>query len=519
MMALAALLVAAAAGHGISHLFRIPAIPMLVLSGLALSFVGVVPPQFLEDALIVGLTFLVFLAGLELNPQRVGRQRRAALQVGLVQFLVLGGAGFAAGITLGFQIQTSLYLALALSASSTLVVVRTLQRRRQLFEPFGRMVLGVLLLQDLLIVCLIPVAVLFPQGARAVGIGLLGTLGMGLLTGVVLRWVAPFLIRSVREDGETLLLAVLALLFGFLGIAQLAGLPLVVGAFFAGVSVSGFPVNGLVRGQLAPVSDFFSALFFTALGASLVLPSVQVLAQGAGLSLLVVLITPPVVAFMAERAGFSARPGIFSGFLLAQTSEFSLVVGLQGMVAGHITPDVFTVIVLVTLITMTLTPFLASDRLTWRLLDYHPGRRPPDLDPPPRDHVVLIGAGSNGQALLEELALGGREVVVVEDDPAIIDFLEESGFRTVRGDATDFEVLRKAGVEEAHLVVSTVPRPEDIGPLLDKGRQIPIVARVFNVEDAEWVKERGGEPVLFSDAAADDFLEWYDAGCPPQELE
>lgn len=519
MMALAALLLAAAVAHGLAHGLRMPAIPFLVVSGIALSFTGVVPGDFLEDALILGLTFLVFLAGLELNPRRVGRQRRAAVQVGLVQFLALGSLGFGAGNLMGFTVQTSLYLALAVSASSTLVVVRTLQRRRQLFEPFGRMVLGVLLLQDALIICLIPVAVLYSEGLGAVAMGLLGTVAMTLLSAATLRWLAPTMIRRIQEDGETMLLGVLSLLFVFLAISYLVGLPPVVGAFFAGVSLSSFPINGLVRGQLAPVSDFFTALFFTALGASLVLPSWAVVAQSLILSLMVIVFTPLVVAFMAERAGFSARPGIFSGFLLAQTSEFSLVVGLQGVVAGHLTQEVFTIIAVTTIITMTLTPFLASDRLTWRLLDYHPGRRPPELDPPPTDHVVLVGAGSTGQLLLEELSLGGREVVVVEDDPGLIDFLEEAGFRTVRGDVTDFDVLRRAGVQRAHLVVSTVPRVEDIAPLLERAGDTPVVARTFNIEDAEWIRGRGAEPVLFSDAAADDFLEWYDAGCPPEELD
>jgi len=515
--ALAFLLVAASLGHAVSRWLNLPAIPFLILGGLLLSLAGVTPAGFLEDALVLGLTFLVFLAGLELNPGRVKRQRRAAVFVGLGQFLVLAASGFGAGMLLGFSTQASLYVALAVSASSTLVVVRLLQRRRQLFEPFGRMVLGVLLLQDALIIVLIPVAVLFSQGTTAVLVGLLVTAGLALLSWVSLRWIVPFLVAKTQGDGETFLLSVLGFLFLFMGVSHLVGLPLVVGAFFAGMALSAFPVNGLVRGQLASVSDFFVALFFTALGAFLSLPSAGVFLQGLGLALLVMVVTPPVVAFFAERAGFSARPGIFSGFLLSQTSEFSLVVGLQGMVMGHISQDTFTVIALATLVTMTLTPFLATDYLTWKLLDFHPGTRATDLDPPPDDHIVLLGGGSNGQALLEELSLAAHEVVVVDDDPVIISFLEESGIRTVRGDVTDFEVLRMAGVSRARMVVSTVRRPEDVGPVLAMAGGTPVLARAFNVEDAEWIRERGGEPILFSDAAADEFLAWFDAGCPAED--
>ncbi len=519
MTALAALLVAASLGHAASRWLNLPAIPFLIVAGLLLSLMGVAPADFLEDALVLGLTFLVFLAGLELNPGRVRGQRRAAIHVGLGQFFVLAVAGFGVGRLLGFSNQASLYLALAVSASSTLVVVPLLQRRRQLFEPFGRMVLGVLLLQDALIIVLIPVAVLFSQGTGAVLAGLIVTAGMAFLSWVSLRWIVPFLVAKTEGDGETFLLSVLGFLFLFMGVSHFVALPLVVGAFFAGMALSSFPVNGLARGQLASISDFFGALFFTALGAFLSLPSTQIFLQGLVLALLVMVVTPPVVAFFAERAGFSARPGVFSGLLLSQTSEFSLVVGLQGMVMGHISQDTFTVIALATLVTMTLTSFLATDLLTWKLLDLHPGTRVSELDPPPDDHIVLLGGGSHGQALLEELALAAPEVVVVDDDPVVIAFLEESGFRAIRGDITDFEVLRKAGVPRARMVVSTVRRPEDNGPVLTMAGDTPVLARTFNVEDAEWIRERGGEPVLFSDAAADEFLAWFDAGCPSEDEE
>jgi CPA2 family monovalent cation:H+ antiporter-2 len=509
MMGLAALLAAAAAGHALARWLALPAIPFLVLTGLAVGPTGLVDRHFLQDALVLGLTFLVFLAGLELNPRRVGSQTRAALTVGVGQFLVLGGAGLALGLAFSMGVQASLYLALAVSASSTLVVVRVLQQRRQFYQPVGRMVLGVLLLQDAFVILLIPVVVLFPQGWVAVGVGLVATVGMAALSAVTLRWIAPQVLPRMREDGEALLLLVLAFLFLFLGMSHMAGLPLVVGAFFAGVGISSFPSNGVVRGQLVPVSEFFVALFFTSLGAFMVVPSPVMVAQGAAVALLVLVLTPPVVAFLAERAGYSARPGILAGLLLAQTSEFSLVVGLQGMVMGHVSEQVFTVIAVATLLTMTLTPFLAGDRTTLALLHFHPGKGAPALDPHPTDHILLVGGGTNGQAMLEELSLGSHEVVVVDDDPAVVAFLNESGFRALRGDAGDVEVLLKAGVKEAKMVISTVRRPEDNGPLLAVAPEGKVVARAFNVEDARWIEERGGEAVLFSDAAAEDFLAWY----------
>jgi len=503
------LLVAAATAFGISRRFGIPAIPLLIASGFVAGRLLPLPDEFLESALILGLTVMVFVAGMELNPERARGQERAAIQVGLVQFLVLGTIGMGGALLLGYSAETGTYIALALSASSTLVVVRLLQSRRQFFEPFGRLVTGVLLLQDLLVILAIPIVTRLPDGATAVAVGVLSIVGLVVLAGAVLRWVAPLVVRALGGDEETLLLTVLAILFTFMGLAHLLQLPIVVGAFLAGVSLSGFPVAALLRGNLGSISDFFGALFFTALGAFLPLPDATALLHALVLSVVVVLVTPPLVAIIAERAGFSARPALAAGLLLSQTSEFSLMVGLQGVVIGALAPEVFGVIALTTIITMVLTPFLATDRVTWALMRRHPLRGRARLDEPPRNHVLLLGAGRNGGTLLEILIVTPCSLVVVDDDPALIARIREAGVPALRGDASDVEILRAAGAERARVVVSTIRRREDNAPLLAMVRNVPVLVRAFNVEDGEWIRARGGRPILYAEAAARDFLDWY----------
>lgn len=509
MTGITLLLLAAAAGFALSRWSGLPAIPFLLVGGVVVSAAVPLPEQFVEDALVLGVTVMVFVAGVELSPDRFHIQRRAALLVGFAQFAALGATGMALGLLLGYGGETAAYLALALSASSTLVVIRVLQSRRQLFEPFGRLVTGVLLLQDLLVILLIPVVTRLPEGSGAVLTGVLATLVMVALAGVVLRWVAPFAIRRLSGDEETLLLVILALLFAFMGLSHLFQLPLVSGAFLAGVALSAFPVSSLVQGQLNTLSDFFGALFFTALGAFLPLPTATEVLQAGLLALAVLVVTPPLVALVAERSGFSARPAIASGLLLSQTSEFSLVVGLQGVVLGHLAPGVFTVIALTTVVTMMLTPFLVNDRFVWRLVHAHPFKRADALEERPEGHVLLLGCGRNGITLLEFLMVTPNRIVVVDDDPALVDRVRQASVPVLRGDVSDVEVLRAAGADRARVVVSTIRRAEDNAPLLAMVRDAPVLVRTFNVEEAEWIRERGGRPILYSDAAADDFLEWY----------
>lgn len=510
MTGIALLVGGAAAAFALARWTGLPSIPFLLLAGLSLGLTGGVPPALLRDAVVLGVTFLVFAAGIELNLRRVGRQRSAALGVGVVQFACLGAAGFGVALLLGFAAAPALYVAVALSASSTLVVVRLLQRRRQMFEPFGRLVLGVLLVQDLAVILLIPVLAGISEGP---GVVLSGLVGVGLLIGLAyacVRWVTPPLFRRLQRNEELLLLVALSFLFLFSGLADVLGLPWIAGAFLAGVSLSPFPVSGLARGQLRSLSDFFLALFFTALGGLLVLPSPGEILQAAALAFTVVILTPPLVTLLAERAGLSARTSIEAGLLLSQTSEFSLIVALQGLLAGQIGSELFTVVALVTVLTMILTPFLSTDRMAWRLMRFHPSRRRGGPGLPAQGHVLFLGCGENTLPLLETLIAVGHRVVVVDDDPAIIERLVEGEVACIRGDASEPVVLERAGVGRARLIVSTVRRPEDNATVLRMAGEVPVLVRVFETEAAERIRALGGIPIVYSDAAADEFLAWFD---------
>jgi len=511
MFGLAALLVGAAVGFGLARYLRLPTVPVLLLAGVLLSAAGVVPDaDLLQDMLVLGLTVLVFVAGVELNPRRVGAQRGAALRVGITQFLVLGGLGMLAALALGFAVAESMYLALALTASSTLIVVRILQQRKQMFEPFGRLVIGVLLLQDLLVILLIPVITRAPEGWRPAAEGLLAALALMGLAWLFLRWVTPVVITRLSLDEETLLLTTLALLFVFLGLADLLQLPLVAGAFLAGVALSPFPVSAVLRGQLNSLSDFFLALFFTALGGLLVLPSPVGILQVFVLASVVVFATPPLVTIVAERAGLSARPAIESGLLLAQTSEFSLIIALQALALGHVDQEIFTVIALVTVSTMILTPFVATDAVTWRLMALHPLRERNRVDSELRDHVLLLGCGDNGMPLLETLVAAGYDVFVVDDDPSVIERLQEGDIDCLRGDGSEYAVLQTANARNARVIISTMRRQVDNESLLGYVSEVPVLVRVFEPVDAERIRELGGTPVMYSHAAAEDFFRWLD---------
>jgi Kef-type K+ transport system membrane component KefB len=507
---IAILLVGAAIAYGAARWLDATAVPFLVLAGVALARLGVFPMDRLRETLVLGLTFLVFVAGLELSPSRTREQRVTALKVGLLQFFALGTLGFGVAILLAQDPLTAVYLGLALAASSTLLVVRLLQRRRQLYEPVGKLVVGVLLLQDLLIILMIPLLTQATNGVLAVLRGIGGTVALVALAYACLRVVSPRL-AALRMEPEVLLLAALGVLACFIGLADWLDLPLAAGAFLAGVALSSFPVRDMIRGQLGPVSDFFSAIFFIALGGLLDPPGARGLLVALVFALLVMVVTPPLVTMIAERAGFSARSALESGLLLAQTSELSLVLALQGyLAAGQLTQEVFTMVAITTVITMVLTPWLSSESVVQRLMRLQPIRRTEPGAAPPRDHVLLLGCGAGGMPLLETLFAAGHEVVVIDDDPEVVDRLRRGDVKCIRGDAAELQALIEAGAQHALIISSTIRRPRDNQRLLQNIHGPTVLVRVFEDEDADWVRDLGGTPVVYSAAAAEDFFRWFD---------
>lgn len=527
MTEVALLLAVASIAYGLSRWSGIPAIPLLLGFGMALSFSGLIQhpdhstlENIGDDPLIfvleLGLTVLVFASGIELNPQRFRHQRRSVIRVGLIQFMVMGVIGYVAASWLGFTGMEPVYLALAVSASSTVVVLRQLQVTQQSFEPQGRMVVGVLLLQDALTIATLIALTHFGGGIVWLVEGFGWALLMAGAAWFLQRRLAGWLIAHSHGDEELILLTVLTVLFLFLGAAHLAELPLVAGAFLAGYSLSSFPVSGLVSGLILSLSDFFRSIFFVALGALVVIPGIGEVSSALVLAVLVVLVTPPLVAAVAEWTRLTSRDAIESGLLLAQTSEYSLILALIGMQLGHISGETFAVIAMMAVATMTATPFLSGEGVVRILLRMHPLRRR-RRQPPLKleNHVLVLGLGSGGMWVLRPLLSAGMPVLVVDDDPVVIAELDLKGVPCLRGDGADEHVLERARVDKARLVIASMRRLSDSSKVLRMVPDVPVFVRVFEDSDAELIRALGGTPISNAEATVAQFQKWFEGHFSP----
>ncbi len=521
MNLLAGLLLAAAAAYALARWLRLPPLPMLIGSGMALNVTGLLPAEFGMSAgggtdatvglIQLGLLYLVFASGVELNPRRFARHGITVAWIGVLQFVVFALVGYLSSRWMGFERLEAVYLGFGLAASSTLVVLRQIKNRQAMFEPFGRVVTGVLLLQDVLIIGVIVVLSRLAGGAAGIAGGLAATVVLGLAAWVAQRFVIPALLKRVKPDEEGLLLWLMAVLCGFVGIAHLLDLPLIAGAFAGGFVFSAFPLNGLVRGQLSTLTDFFQAVFFVALGALVGVPDAVHWFSALQFALVIVLLTPPLVTVLAEWRGLSTRASIESGLLLAQTSEFSLLLGLAGLAAGHVSVAAFQVLALTTLVTMTLTPFIGRESVARALLPLHPFRKKAAQEQTPSGHILLLGFGAAGMWTVKPLRAQGENVLVVDDDAVVCGELASRGVSVMRGDGSDPDVLDKAGAAQAKLIIASMRRAGDTLKVLDQVHGVPVVSRVFEQEEAEIIRKAGGIPILNSMAAADVFSEWFDA--------
>jgi len=526
----AMLLLTAACAYGLARWLRLPSLPLLIASGMALNLFGLIPPDLglggMGDSdpegdshagaavrlLEFGLVFLVFASGIELTPRRFARHGPTVAWVGGVQFVALAAIGIATARWLvGFGWLESVYLGFGLAASSTLVVLRQLRMRQAMFEPFGRVVTGVLLLQDAALVLVIVVLARVMDGLPSLALGLGEAVLLGGVAWLAQRRLIPALVKRMKPDEESLLLWLVAVLFVFVGIAFALGLPPIVGAFAGGFAFSAFPLNGLVRGQLSSVTDFFHALFFVALGALVGVPGASQWWHALQFSLMVLIFTPLLVTAIAEWRGMHTRASIETGLLLAQSSEFSLLLGLSGLALGHLTASGFEVLAMTTMITMTVTPFIGQEKVARALLPFHPFRRRVLVPDSPKGHVLVLGFGKAGMWTVKPLVKAGEHVIVVDEDAAVCNELSSRGIEVLRGDGSDEHILERVGAANAKLVICSMRRTGDALKVLEYLKGVPVMVRVFEKQEAEAIERAGGIPIHNAEAAADTFMAWLNA--------
>lgn len=509
MTTVALLILAAAGALGLHAWLRVPSVPAAIAAGVALRALGApLDEALLREGALLAATFLLFALGAEVDRRDLRGYGRTAVVVAALHLLVIVALATILALALGLGAWTTTYLVLAVSSSSTLVALELLRRRERFFEPAGRLVAAFVVVQDAFVIAALAVLSLRGAGTSGALLGLSLAAGIVVATALISRFVAPRVLLRASLSDEERLLFILALLFAFVGAAELGSLPLVFGAYAAGRVLSSFPVGAVVRGQLSSLADFFTFLFLVSLGALVSLPQAwDLLAET--LFLVALLILSPVALVPAiRRAGMTVRASLEAATLVAQAGELAIVVVLLGAESGHIDSRLVGTVVVVVVVTISLVPLTSSDLFISRLTRLYPFRGGQALPVAPRDHVLLVGGGETGRAIAAQLKESGTTVVVIDEDPAVVERLQRGGVLALRGDGADPDVLAAAGASRARAILSTMRRAADNDDLLARHKKTPVLVRTFSPEDGDRVRARGGHPVIEAELATEAVVDW-----------
>lgn len=479
LLQLGSLLLLAAAVGLICHKLQQPLFFAYIFTGLV---VGIFGSQYIHghESLHffseLGIAFLLFLVGLELNLKNITHLGRTAVITALAQIVIVATISFSVVTWLGMGIMPSIYIALAMSIASAVISVKYLNDKNATETLYGKLDMVLHLVQD--IVAVIAIIILSSLSANSSGgsvglieVALMLSKGALLVTAHVFfsQHILPKVFRHIANSPELLLLASIAWCIFGAAVAQVFGFSVEIGAFLAGLGLSSSSYQFQIAGRIKPLRDFFVVLFFITLGLQITISSpLQIIAPALLLSAIVIVLNPLVTAILLGRFGYKRHTAFFASLLMSQIGEFSLVLGALGVTNNHLSTQQGSLITATVLITMLVSSVIVKHEHTI----YHKLRpllllleRPDYRERRVRqqrwqDHIVIMGAHRLGSDVVDTLQHGQHKVVVVDFDPDRIAILSEYGYPTIYGDATDETVLHQAGVTRAKLIISTIPQHE-----------------------------------------------------------
>jgi Kef-type K+ transport system membrane component KefB len=465
-----------------AHLARQPLILAYLVAGFAIGPHGlgwVRSQQSINTIGELGLILMLFMIGLEIDLKKVVRAGNVILVTSAAQifgtFTLALALFLAIGIPLGDRRFDALYLAAAVSLSSTVIIVKVLYDKFELDTLPGRITLGVLVVQDLFAILFL--AIQPSLNDLQVDVALLSVVRVAALLAATLlisRYTLPHLFRLIAHLPELVLVGALAWCFAIAEFAELLGLSRVMGALMAGVSLSTFPYAFDVAAKVTSLRDFFITLFFVALGMTIPLPTSSVMS----LAMILVAFTwasrfvtvfPPLYAM---RQGL--RASLLPAINLAQLSEFSLVLMQVGMQSGHTAPGVAAAASTAFVVLAVLNTFLMmhSDaatraaipvlkRLGLRDLDQRRGETGAAAADERKRRILILGFYRIASSFLAELErrqpLLLQQVFVVDFNPTVYHALRNRGVQVHYNDISSADSLLQAGIADAEIVISSVP--------------------------------------------------------------
>jgi Kef-type K+ transport system membrane component KefB len=458
----------------LARIIKQPPIIAYLIAGILVGpiFLNILNPlsgsyQFITVFARMGVALLLFIVGLSLDFRVLKEFGKVAALAGVCEIIVIATIGFAISMLLGFSSLPALYLAIAMSFSSTVVVVKILSDKRELDTLHGRIALGILIVEDFvasIVLMLLPV--IHSANLFIIAEGILKIIVLGAAVILFYNLVLKRCIDYLARNQEVLFLCgisyalILAALFNYLGLS------LEIGALIAGISLASSRYTLELTGKIKPLRDFFVVLLFVYFGAQLVMPiSATIIRDAIIFSILILIVKPIVIMTLMKTLGYKKRTNFLTGASLAQLSEFSLIIILLGYTLGVLSSDIMNLAVLTSLITIGISSYSIYyssnifNKLSRFLSIFDSSKGDYDLKRKVHENydIILFGYHRMGYKILSSLRKLKMKVLVVDYNPKVILSLAEQGIDCIYGDAADNDFLSEVKLRNAKLIISTIP--------------------------------------------------------------
>src|SRR5690554_6606779 len=467
----------------IGQRLRQPLIIMFLATGILAgpSVLGIIHSyEQIELLADIGISVLLFIVGLKLDLNLIRTTGPVALATGLGQIVFTSIIGFTIAILIGITPLNAAYVAVALTFSSTIIIVKLLSEKKEIDSLHGQIAIGFLIVQDIAAILALVGLTTFGSSianeeTAYISILLLGFKGLVLLGGVaiVMKYIIPYLAKQLAQSMELLTLFAIAWAV-FLGAgSELLGFSKEVGAFLAGVSLASTEYRDSIGGRLTSIRDFLLLFFFISLGARLDWSTVSTqIGASLVLSTFVLIGNPLIVLVIMGLMGYRRRTGFLAGLTVAQISEFSLIVAALGLNMGHISNETMGLITLVGVITIFTSTYmiLYSGQLynllskPLKIFEKHNPYREAAIDTLKDGFgsvdIILVGLGNYGSGLMEYLLRRNKKIVGVDFDPGALEKWRKKGVPVIYGDIANQELYDQLPLNSAQWVISTIRSQE-----------------------------------------------------------
>lgn len=505
-------IILAATAAFILRLFRQPKILAYVITGVLITpiFQLVTDTSVIESMSTIGIAFLLFIVGIEMDLKSLKNVAMVSTFGGLIQIIILFIVGYLISLLMGFLSLEAAYIGLMIAFSSTMVVMKLLSDKRELNTLHGRITIGILVMQDIVAIFVLSIFSTI-NGVNLVifGIAFLKFAIMFVAAYIASKFMFPYIFRFAARNQELLLVTSLAVCFLFSLSFFYIGFSIAIGAFLAGICLGNLEYHFEIIAQVKSLKDFFALIFFVSLGMGLSLTVIQKMWVPLIVLLIIVVVLKPIIIMtVCSLFRYTKKPSFLTANALAQIGEFSLIIAAQGLLLKHISEELFSLIVILTLTSIVLTSYhIEYDQFFYKLLrkplkifDYFTTEGLEFIPSEIKPRIILCGYNRMGYSILRDLHRVKKKVLVVDYNPEIIAQMVKEGYHCIYGDATDEEIIEKMNLEGISIFISTIPEIREnlllIRKIRNHNHKAKILVTASTIEESLKLYTAGADYVI-----------------------